>query len=159
MPTTQFDRLPNIEANKHFDSKILAPSFHYQDIASYEHAVAFTVAKMLDEDLLTETKQALSEALNNGTSFDDFKKRLKPYLMAKGWWGEQIMIDPKTGNEQLVQLGSIRRLRTIYHTNKQTAYAAGTWQRIQESKSLLPYLQYMPSASENKLLHINVIIT
>ncbi|OPH36005.1 phage minor head protein [Moraxella equi] len=38
----------------------------------------------------------------------------------------------------------------VYHTNKQTAYSAGKWERIQKTKDFLPFLQYLPSASVNK---------
>ena len=81
--------------------------------------------------------------------FADFKKRLKPYLMAKGWWGEQIMTDPLDGEPKLVQLGSTRRLKTIFDTNMRTAFAAGQWQRIQANKKALPYLRYNKSASRH----------
>lgn len=46
-----------------------------------------------------------------------------------------------------IQLGSTRRLRTIYQTNIATAYAAGQWARIQATKDGLPYLRYNPSAA------------
>lgn len=142
-----FAVLPNREAIVSFDNKTLLSRYHYLDTLAQEHAIAFTVAKMLDEDLLSETHAAIADALKNGTSFNDFKKRLKPYLMSKGWWGEQVMGDPKDGQINKVQLGSTRRLRTIYHTNKRTAYAAGQWQRIQQTKAALPFLQYMKTVA------------
>lgn len=153
MPQSNTSRLPNQEAIRHFDNKGLMPSFDYREVAATEHAVAFTVAKMLDGDMLADVHQAISQSLKNGTGFADFKKQMKPYLMAKGWWGEQLMGDPWTGELKKVQLGSTRRLRTIYHTNLQTAYAAGQWQRIQDTKKALPYLQYMPSLSEHPRLN------
>lgn len=146
-PDFDFEILPNREAIASFDGKVLLDSFGYLDVQAYEHAVAFTVAKMMDADLLAETKAALSDALKNGTDFREFKRRLKPYLMSKGWWGEQVMGDPKDGVIKKVQLGSTRRLRTVYHTNLQTAYAAGQWQRIQQTKDAFPFLQYMPSVA------------
>ena len=145
-----FDILPNLEAIKAFNTKMIGSSFSYLDVLAHEHAVAFTVAKMMDADMLLETRDAISAALENGTDFRDFKKRLKPYMMSKGWWGEQVMSDPKDGSIQKVQLGSTRRLRVIYQTNLHTAYAAGQWDRIQQSKDALPYLQYMPSLATRK---------
>lgn len=142
-----FDVLTNQEALAYFKNKMRGTSFSYLDVLAHEHAVAFTVAKMMDQDLLSETQAAITDAIANGTDFRDFEKRLKPYLMSKGWWGEELMPDPKTGQIEKVQLGSTRRLRTIYHTNLHSAYAAGQWERIQENKKLLPYLQYMPSVS------------
>lgn len=144
----------NREALKHLKGKRSHISFAWQDTASYEHAVSFTVAKMMDEDMLGETRAAVTDALANGTDFATFQKRLKPYLMARGWWGQAVMGDPDTGEIQKVQLGSTRRLRTIYHTNLHTAYAAGQWERIQRNKKLFPYLKYIPSdAAEPRESH------
>lgn len=144
----------NREALKHLKGKRSHISFAWQDTASYEHAVSFTVAKMMDADMLGETRAAVTDALANGTDFATFQKRLKPYLMARGWWGQAVMGDPDTGEIQKVQLGSTRRLRTIYHTNLHTAYAAGQWERIQRNKKLFPYLKYIPSdAAEPRESH------
>lgn len=142
-----FQILPNLEAIAHFDKKMLGTSYSYLDVLAHEHAVAFTVAKMMDQDLLAETKAAIAAAMENGTDFRDFQKRLKPFMMSKGWWGEQVMGDPIDGEVKKVQLGSTRRLRTIYQTNLHSAYAAGQWDRIQTNKDALPYLQYMPSVA------------
>lgn len=145
-----FAKLINFEALANFKGKSLLSSYSYLDMLAREHAVAFSVAKMLDEDMLSETQDAITAALANGTDFNDFKKRLTPYLMSRGWWGEQVMTDPVTGERKAVQLGSTRRLRTIYHTNLHSSYAAGQWQRIQDTKAALPYLQYMPSVAGRK---------
>ncbi|MBF0803350.1 MULTISPECIES: ADP-ribosyltransferase [unclassified Neisseria] len=131
-------------------SKKLLPGFSHYDVWLYEHAVAFTVAKMMDKDLLADVKGAVAAAMENGTIFSDFKKQLKPYLMARGWWGETVMLDPVDGVPKVVQLGSTRRLRTIFHTNLQTSYAAGQWARVQNRKAALPYLKYIPSAATHK---------
>lgn len=152
--TEKHKPLINREALKHLTGKRSHISFAWQDTASYEHAVSFTVAKMMDEDMLGETRAAVTDALANGTDFATFQKRLKPYLMARGWWGQAVMGDPDTGEIQKVQLGSTRRLRTIYHTNLHTAYAAGQWERIQRNKKLFPYLKYIPSdAAEPRESH------
>lgn len=131
--------LPNQEAIVHFKDKVLLDSSSYLDVLAHEHAIAFVVAGMADADLLAETKAAIQSALDSGSDFNAFKRRLKPYLTAKGW----LPKDSKTAS---------RRLRLIYHTNLHTAYAAGQWQRIQKTKEFLPYLQYMPSVSENPRL-------
>lgn len=143
----QYEILQNVEALTAFKGKALLSSYSYADVIAREHALAFTVAKMMDGDMLSETQAAITAALANGTDYRDFEKRLQPYLMAKGWWGEQVMTDPLTGERKAVQLGSTRRLRTIYHTNLHASYAAGQWERIEQTKALLPYLQYMPSVA------------
>ena len=142
-----FAGLVDKAAFEHFKAKKILPGFSHYDVWLYQHSLAFTVAKMMDADMLAEVKDAIEAAQQNGTAFADFKKRLKPYLMAKGWWGEQIMTDPLDGEPKLVQLGSTRRLKTIFDTNMRTAFAAGQWQRIQANKKALPYLRYNKSAS------------
>ena len=142
-----YQPLPNKEAIVHFNGKTLLTAESYLDVKAYEHALAFTVAGLMDEDLLKDVRDAVASAMENGTDFREFKRTLKPYLMAKGWLAETL----DDGTQQLVA-GSNRRLRTIYSTNLQTAYSAGQWERIQQTKEFLPYLQYMPSVSENPRL-------
>ena len=142
-----FAGLVDKAAFEHFKAKKILPGFSHYDVWLYQHSLAFTVAKMMDADMLAEVKDAVEAAQRNGTAFADFKKRLKPYLMAKGWWGEQVMTDPLDGEPKLVRLGSTRRLKTIFDTNMRTAFAAGQWQRIQANKKALPYLRYNKSAS------------
>ncbi|MFV2030516.1 phage minor head protein [Neisseria sp. S1] len=150
MMKINFNSLIDRAALGYLKSKKLLPGFSHYDVWLYEHAVAFTVAKMMDTDMLADVQTALTDAMQNGTTFADFKKRLKPYLMAKGWWGESVMLDPEDDALKVVQLGSTRRLRTIFHTNLQTSYAAGQWARIQNRKTALPYLKYIPSAATHK---------
>lgn len=145
---SQYDRLPNHEAIAHFNGKVFLTSQGYAEVKAYEHALAFTVAQIADKDMLSDVHKAMKDAIENGTSFHDFQKRLKPYLMAKGWLVPTGEITSDVLREHQKHLG--QRLKTIYHTNKQTAYAAGQWERIQQTKEFLPYLQYMPSVSENK---------
>lgn len=142
-PTGLIDRA----ALEFLRSKKLLPGFSHYDVWLYQHAVSFTVAKMMDADLLAETRAAIESAIANGTAFADFKQRLKPYLMSRGWWGEQVVFDPVDGVQKLVQLGSTRRLKVIFQTNMATAFAAGQWARIQSNKRALPYLRYNKSAA------------
>lgn len=81
-------------------------------------------------------------AIQDGKSLRDFTADLKPILQREGWWGRQDMTDPLTGETKTVQLGSPRRLQTIYDVKLRTAYSVGRYQRAQRSKSVLPYLVY-----------------
>ena len=87
-------------------------------------------------------------ALAEGKTFAQFQKELTPLLQKKGWWGKQSMIDPETGDPVEVQLGSPRRLKTIYDVNLRTARAAGQWQRVQRVKAARPYLMYVIGPSK-----------
>ncbi|SSY80644.1 phage head morphogenesis protein [Alysiella crassa] len=149
-PVIHFSSLLDRAALEHLKSKTVLPSFSHYDVWLYEHAVGFTVAKMMNADLLQTTKSALEHAMQSGESYDKFVKKLKPYLMAQGWWGESVMTDPIDGVAKTVQLGSTRRLRVIFQTNLATAYAAGQWARVQEDKADFPYLKYIASTAEQK---------
>lgn len=106
------------------------------ELKAYHHALAFTIARLANQDLIHDIKVAINSALNNGTSLADFTKQLTPYLIKQGWISD---------NKQLA-----RRLAIIYDTNLSTAYAQGRWQKIQDTKQLLPYLQYMSSTAKHK---------
>lgn len=149
-PVVNFTSLLDRAALEHLKSKTLLPSFSHYDVWLYEHAVGFTVAKMMNADLLQTTQNALVQAMESGESYDKFVKKLKPYLMSQGWWGETVMTDPVDGVAKTVQLGSTRRLRVIFQTNMATAYAAGQWARVQEDKREFPFLKYIASTAEQK---------
>jgi SPP1 gp7 family putative phage head morphogenesis protein len=130
------------KALEFFRKKGFAVSFSWQDVFNEEHNNAFTVAKMADIDLLTDVRNAVDKALAEGTTFETFRKALEPILQQAGWWGRQEVTDPATGEVVQGELGSPRRLRTIYRTNLKTAYAAGQWAQIQETKADAPFLLY-----------------
>lgn len=130
------------EALAFFRAKGLAQSYDFRDVERDEHARAFTVAKAMSRDVLTDIRDAVDAAIEDGTTLETFKTRLRPLLQARGWWGRQEMADPATGETKRVQLGSPRRLETIFETNLRTAYQAGRWERIQATKAALPFLQY-----------------
>lgn len=130
------------EAVDYFRSKGWKPSFDYRDVWKEEHAIAFTVAKAMNQDVLESIRGAMDRAIAEGRTFRDFKKELQPELEKLGWWGKREQVDPKTGEKKLVQLGSPRRLQIIYRQNLRSAQAAGQWERIERTKDFMPYLKY-----------------
>lgn len=143
------------EALDWFRRKGIEPGFDYRDVWKQEHANAFTVAKMLNADLLVEVKQMVERAIEQGQTFEQFRDVLKPLLVESGWWGIQEMDDPLTKETKRVQLGSEGRIRTIYKTNMRTARAAGQWERIERTKRAMPYLLYQLGPSmEHRLEHV-----
>lgn len=137
----RFD-LPPRKALEYFRGKGFATSFAWQDVWQYQHDEAFTVAKMMQVDLLRDVRAAVDKALAEGQTLDQFRDALEPRLLEAGWWGKAEMTDPATGETKLVQLGSPRRLRVIFETNMRTAYAAGHWAQIRQTKDDAPYLMY-----------------
>lgn len=144
--------LPPAEAVAFMRQKGFKIGFDHRDVWQQEHQAAFTVAKAMQMDLLQDIRGQVDAALVDGTTFETFKAALKPNLVKRGWWGKAMMADPADGQLKEVQLGSTRRLKTIYDTNLRTAHAEGQWARIQENKATMPYLMYdhTPSAHERK---------
>ncbi len=148
------------EVNRYFDGKANVPSFDWRDIAPAEHAFSFTVAKSAGYDILDDIRAAVADAITNRVPFEEFRARLTPILQAKGWWGKKEAADPATGELRAVQLGSPRRLQTIYWANTATAHAAGEWERTQRNKRFLPFLIYLRSVAEHKRLeHLRYVGT
>lgn len=136
--------LPPKEAIAYLKAKgfNLAPTFDWHDMWQADHAAAFTVAKSAGFDVLTDIHGALVDAVANGTTFADFKKALIPTLQAKGWWGRGPALDPDTGQTQDAQLGSPRRLQTIFDVNTRMAYEAGKWVKADATRATHPWGQY-----------------
>ncbi|MCC5807231.1 MAG: hypothetical protein JJU00_12985 [Opitutales bacterium] len=138
------------EALAYFRAKGYRPAFDYRDVWRQEHAAAFTVAKAMEMDVLTSIRGELDRALADGRTFRDFKRDLTPTLQKLGWWGRAPVTDPQTAGTAEAQLGSPRRLKTIYDANLRTARAAGQWERAQRTKRALPYLLYLQSTAEER---------
>jgi len=133
---------PPADAIAFLKSKGLGLTWNFQEMQDDAHARTFTVAKAGKLDILADIRGALVDNLEAGGTLDDFKRNLIPTLRAKGWWGKQVAVDPDTLDAELVQLGSVRRLKTIYQTNVQSAYMAGRYKRQMEADAF-PYLQYL----------------
>ena len=133
--------LPPADAVKYFESKGYTLSWNWYDTWQEAHIKAFTVAKVMQMDILRDIRDAVDDAIRKGTTFEQFRKDLEPKLRAKGWWGKQEVEGP-TG-KQKVQLGSPYRLRTIYAVNTQTAYMAGRYKGMAENIENRPYWQYI----------------
>ena len=130
------------EALDYFRGRALWPGFSFRDVWHYEHAYVFTVAKAMEMDLLADIRAEIDKALAEGRTLRQFRKDLTPILRRRGWWGKKEMKDPLTGKVVSAQLGSPRRLRTIYRSNLRAAGAAGQWDRAQRTKKTHPYFLY-----------------
>ncbi|QSX32474.1 minor capsid protein [Shewanella avicenniae] len=139
-PSLTFE-LPPEEAISYFTAKGLQPTWDWFDMIGEQHDAAFTVAKMMNIDLLSAIKSELEKALASGTTLDTFRATLIPLLQQKGWWGKKDIVGPD-GTVITIQLGSASRLETIFRTNLQSAYSAGHWAGIQENAEDMPYLMY-----------------
>lgn len=134
--------MPPERAIEHLKSKGLHIGWDWMDTHALAHARSFTVAKMTALDMLSTTKKAIEQAMTDGTGYQDFENTIKPYLISQGWWGETLARNPKTGQLEQVKLGSNRRLRTIYHTNRRTAVMSAKYERMKQATATHPYWQY-----------------
>ncbi|AMO58254.1 phage minor head protein [Endozoicomonas montiporae] len=136
-----FDLKPE-QAIKHFQNKGLKASFSWLDMIGEENDTAFTVAKMMDNDLLSYVDKQVDKIIDEGLTLADFKKDLIPRLQKAGWWGKKDVVDSLTGKVTKARLGSASRLENIFRTNLQSAYAVGQWQSIEANQETAPFLMY-----------------
>jgi SPP1 gp7 family putative phage head morphogenesis protein len=144
------------EAIAFFRAKGFRIGFNWQDVFKTEHVRAFTVAKAMSRSLLETIREEVDRAIADGTTLADFQKALRPKLEAAGWWGKKRMIDPLTAQSKVVQLGSPKRLKTIFDTNLRSAYNAGKWERGERVKDAFPFLEYSTMEDE-KVRHSHAV--
>lgn len=142
-------------ASEYLKNKVSGTSWNWYEIYEKEHDKIFTVAKTAGYDVLKDIRAAVQKAIDEGQSLNSFKKELKPILTQKGWWGK--VPDPSDPTKE-VQLGSVRRLETIYRTNLRTSYQAGRYQSLEDNAEFRPYWQYIAvmddrTRKEHKELH------
>jgi SPP1 gp7 family putative phage head morphogenesis protein len=128
------------EALKFLRQKGYKLSWDYTEVWGEAHHRTFTVAKVMKLDLLADIHKSLQHALKEGLPFKEWKKQLKPILIAKGWYGRVEVFNDQTGEFKTITVGS-RRLKTIYETNIRSAYNCGRYKHLQ--KSGMPYWMYV----------------
>lgn len=137
------------QAIEYMRGKGYAVSWNWYDTWREAHAKAFTVAKATRMDILQDIREEVDRAVAEGISFQKFKNELTPRLKAKGWWGKMRAGDVPGGApagvdpDQEVQLGSPRRLKTIFRANTQSAYMAGRYHGMMEVTDTRPWWQYL----------------
>lgn len=137
MPAEFSLALEPVETIAHFSKKKIVETQRWDDLKREAHAKAFTVARSAGYDILGDIYNSLLDAQKNGESFDEWKTKLEPLLQKKGWIGTK-----EDADGSVIELGTPRRLETIYQTNIQSAYMAGQWKGIWENKKNRPYLMY-----------------
>lgn len=144
MPESPFPSIPDSEAIAALKRRGVRyrPSGHWTELWQDAHQTAFTVAQSAGFDVLKDIHGALLRAMSSGLTFEQFRKELTPVLQAKGWWGVASRVDGLTGEVREVQLGSPRRLRTIFDVNLRVSAAQGDWERQQQVKEERPFLRY-----------------
>lgn len=147
MPTAQrpelnaLFNLPPEDAISYLEKKGFKIGWDWHETLDNAHSKAFTVAKVARMDLLQDIRQSLITAMQQGQTLEQWKANITPVLQDKGWWGKKTVTNTE-GREQEVQLGSPRRLRTIYDTNMQSAFAAGRYKAMIAGSETRPYWEW-----------------
>lgn len=111
---SEYRSLPFAEAIEFFKQKVRLPTRRWDDIMRGMHARAFVVAGAQRDALLADIQQALTKALAQGTTIQEFRKDFDNIVTRNGW-------SYKGGRNW--------RTRVIYETNIRTAYQAGRYKQ------------------------------
>ncbi|MBN2536390.1 MAG: hypothetical protein JXB88_26135 [Spirochaetales bacterium] len=123
------------EAIKFLSQKEIVETERWDDLKWGEHSHAFTVAHSRNAGVLDELFGLLNRALENGESFQSFKKELRILMEEKGWYGRQ---DKGKDDKKYINW----RTRLIYDVNMRTAYSAGQYRQQLRGASLRPIWVY-----------------
>jgi uncharacterized protein with gpF-like domain len=111
----------------------------WRDIGPEEYARAFTAARTAGLDIVDDLYFAFADTIERGGTEVDYAKLVIPTLQRKGWLGGDAG-----------QIAS--RVALIYDTNLRMARGSGQWERIQRTKSALPYLR-AATARDDRVRH------
>ncbi len=100
----------------------------WRSIGTEEYTRSFTAAQTAGWDVVRDIYEGLEATWRQGGTERDFAEMVTPILRQKGWLG---LDDEELGH----------RVRFIYDTNLRIARAVGRWDRIQKTKSAMPYLR------------------
>lgn len=145
---------PPADAIAYLESKGYKIGWDWHETLDEAHSRAFTVAKVARIDLLQDIKNSLITALEKGQNLEQWKSSIIPTLQEKGWWGKKTVINP-VGIEQTVQLGSPRRLKTIFDTNVHKSLAAGRYKALMATVDTRPLWEWVHiSISNPRKVHL-----
>jgi SPP1 gp7 family putative phage head morphogenesis protein len=96
------------------------------ELGSFAGPRAWTVAGVTELDVLTDVHKAIDKAIEQGTSFEDFRRDVKAKLFAQ--WGKK----------------DSARLETVFRTNVQQSYNRGRWVQMTDPDvvALRPFWMY-----------------
>ena len=131
------------EAISFFRDKLALPTRAWNDLLGEAHERAFVVAGATEAALLADFQSAILEALEEGTTLQEFRKRFDTIVQKHGW-------DYKGGRDW--------RSEVIYDTNLRSAYAAGRYKEFTDPEVLAmrPYWMYRHGGSiQPRLEHLS----
>lgn len=111
----------------YFEKKLNLKTNSYLDVLGEEHDYFFVVAGANRNEVLTEFRKAIDDAILNGETLEGFRKRFDEIVEKTGW-------DYNGGRNW--------RSRIIYDTNVYGSYNRGRLQQHLELAEEMPYWEY-----------------
>ena len=118
--------LANEEAIAWFAQKEVIPSDVFARMDAIAKARSFSIATGQDLVVIGQIKQRLDSALAHGVSFGQWKKEIAGDL----------------ANKIGITFKNKYHIENVFRTNMQTAYNAGRFVQMEQTKTLRPFLQY-----------------
>lgn len=149
-----FDRAPT-DALESLDARKTGEriSWNWRDTWEEQHREAFVVAKMAKADMLKEVHDSLHEAMENGTPYPEWRKKMEANLQDR-WIGktlgelwdelpeEEKQKRPRPEGAEAEKRIEASRLRTIYYTNSIVSSQAGQYKQLMKQAEDYPYWRY-----------------
>jgi len=138
-----YAQLPFNEAISFFRQKTNLGTAAWTDIWQQQHDKSFVVAGAMRDELVSDFRTAIDQAISEGTGLKAFQSRFDDIVAKHGW---------------SYKGGRGWRSRVIYQTNMQTAYQAGRYAQLTDPDllKLRPYWQYQHSdfVADPRLEHV-----
>lgn len=120
--------IPPADATAFMRDKLALPTETWTDIWKGAHARAFVVAGANTEAIVTDFHQAVTRAIAEGQTLEQFRESFDAIVEKHGW--------SHTGSRGW-------RSRVIFETNTRMAYMAAKWKAFVENKAMRPFLRYV----------------
>lgn len=118
--------LPPREALRFWAAKVPMPAQEFYALAAEQRVNAFAVSGIAQMDQLMTVWDSLGRAMQEGASFQAWKKSLPDLWKSKGWVGPNAY-----------------RISNIFHTNIQTAYNVGRYRQMMAVAQERPIWTYL----------------
>jgi SPP1 gp7 family putative phage head morphogenesis protein len=146
-----FDFIPE-EIINYLKDKGVQTTYNLNELWQSANNTSFTVAKVLQTDLLVQIQDSIVKAIESGQSIEQWKRQIRPELIQNGWWGKVKTSDipgfdqnkyPNIDPNKVVQLGSNSRLKTVFYTNRTVAYSQARYKALIDNAKNRPFWQYI----------------
>lgn len=125
MAIEQSFELPMTGAEEFWRGKVQLGKGAFNRLSDEAKLRAFAISGIAKGDELNTVFTAIRKAIENGESFEKFKKECREIFERRGWEGKRAW-----------------RVDNIFRTNIQTAYNVGHYEQLEAEKDVLPYWQY-----------------